>query len=55
MMIMRKLNQVKVNKAIPSMMWRIKTVMFLAKQTGFETEGKGTDFQQNMMLVLRGS
>jgi hypothetical protein len=33
----------------------MKTVMFLAKQTGFEMEEKGTDFQQNMMLVLRGS
>jgi hypothetical protein len=28
--------------------------MFLAKQPGFEIEEKGTDFQKNMMLVLRG-
>jgi hypothetical protein len=29
--------------------------MFLAKQTGFEMEEKGTDYQKNVMLVLRGS
>jgi hypothetical protein len=45
-------NAVKVNKAIPRVIWWTKTVMFLAKQTGFEVEEKGTDFQKNMMLVL---
>jgi hypothetical protein len=32
----------------------MKIVTFLVKQTGLEIEGKGTDFLQNMMLVLRG-
>jgi hypothetical protein len=43
-----------MNKAISCMLWRIKTVTFLAKQTGFEIEEKGKDFQKNLMLVLRG-
>jgi hypothetical protein len=48
-------NQVKVNEVILSKMLKIKTVIFLAKQTELEMEVKGTDFQQNMMLVLSGS
>jgi hypothetical protein len=37
------------------MIGKMKTVIILAKQTGFEMEGKRTDFQKNMMLVLKGS
>jgi hypothetical protein len=43
-----KVNQAEVNKATPCMIWRMKTVVFLAKQTGFEMEEKGTDFQINI-------
>jgi hypothetical protein len=41
-----KVNQVEVNKAIPCVMWRMKTVVFLAKQTGFKMEEKEKHFRK---------
>jgi hypothetical protein len=49
------LYQAEVKKMIPWLMWRMKTVIFLAKQKGFETEEKGSDFQISIMLCVMGS
>lgn len=47
-----QVNQVKVNKAIDNVTWRMKTVMFLSKDWEKRSEEKGTYFQQKGHSML---